>query len=113
MISRFLTRQRRTPTPRRVPVGTRVYAIGDVHGRADLLETMHRLIRDDAAKDPAPRSVAIHIGDYVDRGLQSREVLDMLSGDALPGFERFDLIGNHDAWMLQFLEDVSVGLPWL
>lgn len=113
MISRFLTRQRRTTTPRRVPPGTRIYAIGDVHGRADLLEMMHGLIRADAAKDPAPRLVAIHIGDYVDRGLQSRQVLDLLSSDPLPGFERFDLIGNHDAWMLQFLEDLSVGLPWL
>ncbi|MFN4088379.1 MAG: metallophosphoesterase [Alphaproteobacteria bacterium] len=113
MIGRLLGRRTRDRPAPAVPPGTRVYAVGDVHGRADLLTMLHAAIRADADRAGAARRVLIHLGDYVDRGLQSREVLAMLAGDPLPGFERADLIGNHDAWMLDFLEDPAVGTAWL
>jgi serine/threonine protein phosphatase 1 len=109
-LSRFRRRSADAPVPR-VPSGTRVYAIGDIHGRADLLDELHRAILADA--DSAPeRRVAIYLGDYVDRGLQSRLVVDMLLDDPLPGFERIHLKGNHEAALLDFLGDIRVGPGW-
>ena len=118
MIGRFFSKPAVSKPGRRrpayaLPSGTRVYAIGDVHGRADLLARLHALIRRDAAASPSERNVLIHLGDYVDRGLQSREVLEMLAGEAMPGFDRVDLIGNHDAWMLGFLDDPAMAPAWL
>ena len=54
-----------------VPDGTRVYAIGDIHGREDLLRQLHDLIVDDSSRATvAARNLAIYVGDYVDRGLE-------------------------------------------
>lgn len=113
MLSRFFSRRDSRRRVCSVPEGTRVYAVGDVHGRADLLDRLHESIRQDAAAAPTERRVLVHLGDYVDRGLGSREVLDRLAGDLLPGFERVDLIGNHDAWLLAFLDDPGIGPLWL
>ena len=55
-----------------VPAGTRVYAIGDIHGRADLVGVLHGRMRDDAATAPERRRVVVYLGDYVDRGPDSR-----------------------------------------
>jgi serine/threonine protein phosphatase 1 len=93
-----------TPPPR-APAGRRVYAVGDIHGRADLLERLHARISDDATAAAADgvQAVVVYLGDYVDRGAQSRDVIDILSGDPLPGFERIFLKGNHEDMMLRFL----------
>ena len=96
-----------------LPYGTVVYAIGDVHGRADLLKTLVQAIRDDAVDSLVHRAVAVFMGDYVDRGPESRRVLDILSGDVLPGFEVRCLKGNHDVEMLGFLEDPDRGPGWV
>ena len=53
----------------RGPEGIRLYAIGDVHGRLDLLERMHAAIRADIERDRPADWRIIHLGDYVDRGL--------------------------------------------
>lgn len=98
--------------PASLPEGMRIYAIGDVHGRDDLLERLLGQIEDDAASDPVKRNMLIFLGDYVDRGLQSKAVLDRLSGDLIPGFERVFLKGNHEQAMLQFLEDAAFGKTW-
>jgi serine/threonine protein phosphatase 1 len=74
---------------------------------------MHRLILADAAQWPGYRKLVVYLGDYVDRGLQSRQVVDVLLDHPLPEFEAIHLLGNHDAAMLDFLEDVSVGPQWL
>ena len=97
----------------RVPRGVRVYAIGDIHGRADLLQDLHRLILADVAEaEPSMRRVVVYLGDYVDRGLQSRDVIDLLIGDPLPGFERVYLKGNHEEAFLDFLDDAGAGPDW-
>lgn len=88
----------------RVPPGRRIYAIGDIHGRDDLLRELHWLILNDRASlAPDYRAVVIYLGDYVDRGLGSLEVIDMLLNEPLKGFERVYLMGNHERMMLDFL----------
>src|SRR5258708_4322740 len=57
--------------PPAVPAGTVVYAIGDIHGRADLLSDLHRQIAADAGQRGAERRVVVYLGDYVDRGAES------------------------------------------
>lgn len=97
----------------RVPDGTRVYAVGDIHGRADLLRSLHRKILDDAADAEAQRLVVVYIGDYVDRGPDSFGVVDMLIEEPLAGFERHHLKGNHEDFLLRFLETGSHGEVWM
>lgn len=97
-----------------VPEGVRVYAVGDIHGCSDLLRQLHARILADAASLPAgTRSLAIYLGDYVDRGLHSREVLDLLIDEPLPGFESVHLRGNHDHELLAFLNDPGRAGVWL
>jgi serine/threonine protein phosphatase 1 len=100
--------------PARVPPGVCVYAVGDIHGRADLLEQMHRLIAEDAAAlTPGTGKVVVYLGDYVDRGLESRRVVDLLIHHPLEEFQAVHLLGNHDAWLLSFLVDPAIGPIWL
>ncbi len=99
----------------RVPEGVRVYCIGDIHGRADLLKALHRGIQADAAQSDGGselRNIVVYVGDYVDRGMQSREVIDHLLSDPLPDFEKVYLKGNHDDSLLQFLRDPDFGPLW-
>lgn len=97
----------------RVPDGRRVYAIGDIHGRADLLTALYEMIRqDDAAADDGKTVVVVHLGDYVDRGQQSREVIEMLMAPA-EGIESVCLKGNHEDLMLSFLDGEETGRMWL
>jgi serine/threonine protein phosphatase 1 len=95
------------------PAGSRIYAIGDVHGRADLLRRLQGLIHEDAYRRQAPRNVVVYLGDYVDRGDESPAVIDLLLDEPLPSFESFYLKGNHEESVLRFLEDTSVGPAWL
>ncbi|HTR83856.1 MAG TPA: metallophosphoesterase [Reyranella sp.] len=100
--------------PGTVPPGQSVYAVGDVHGRLDLLRDLLQRIADDAARHPADtvRSL-IFLGDYIDRGTESRGVVDALLEDPLPGFETIRLMGNHEDAILAFLDGDSDGLDWL
>jgi serine/threonine protein phosphatase 1 len=97
----------------RVADGTRLYAVGDIHGRLDLLREIDGRIRDDAAAARSARNTVIYLGDYIDRGDQSREVVDWLIDRPLPGFQRVLLLGNHEDSLLQFLTDVQIGPAWL
>ncbi len=96
----------------RVPDNARVYAVGDIHGRADLLGRLHDLIRADASPFHHRRLVMVYLGDYIDRGPSSREVLDILLAPSLPGFETIHLKGNHEDLALGFLDDAQTGLDW-
>jgi len=88
----------------RTPEGLRLYAIGDVHGRADLLAEMHIRIARDLTRRPAADWRVIHLGDYVDRGPESARVLELLLAYQQGGHADF-LIGNHDKFLLDFLAD--------
>jgi serine/threonine protein phosphatase 1 len=97
----------------RLPEGVRIYAVGDVHGRVDLLRKLQKLLLEDAqAAAEVTRKIVVYLGDYIDRGQQSREVLDLLIGEPLPSFQSIFLQGNHEAAMLEFLEDASAGPSW-
>ena len=99
--------------PPRVPQGRRVYAVGDVHGRADLLIRLMTTLREDIARGEFEgKPVLIFLGDYVDRGFQSKEVINVLLGDMLSPFETYFLKGNHEQAMLQFLGDPGIGPRW-
>jgi serine/threonine protein phosphatase 1 len=100
----------------RVPDGSLVYAVGDIHGRLDLLDRMHELIEADAVETPADRIVVVYVGDYVDRGPDSRGVVERLIQQPLrvrmQGLESVHLIGNHEAFLLKFLEDPESAGNW-
>jgi len=98
--------------PPSVPEDLRVYAIGDIHGRADLLDELHRLIVRDSADWGGDR-IIVYLGDYIDRGMGNREVLDTLVHQPLPGFRSIHLIGNHEAVLLQFLQDAEIARDWI
>jgi serine/threonine protein phosphatase 1 len=96
------------------PPGSRVYAIGDIHGRRDLLEEVHRAIAADLhGAPPTLNKVAVYIGDYVDRGDDSRGVIDRLLSAPLVGFRSVHILGNHEDMLLRFLEDSTVAPLWL
>lgn len=97
----------------RAPEGERVYAVGDVHGRADLLLEMVDLIRADMREGDARRHTVIFLGDYVDRGPGNAEVLDILCAAPFGDAHMVCLIGNHEAVLLQFLDDAEIGRDWL
>jgi serine/threonine protein phosphatase 1 len=89
------------------------FAIGDIHGRADLLgRLLDRLEQQFRAID-APEPIVIFIGDYVDRGPDSKAVLDLITAGRPYGFERRFLSGNHEAAMLKFLDEPLAGRAWL
>lgn len=96
-----------------VPPGTVVYAIGDIHGRLDLLDALHGAILDDVRVRPAGRRIVVYLGDYVSRGIDSRGVVDRVLGWRPPGFERVTLKGNHEDLLLRFLGgDLEAGRHW-
>lgn len=97
----------------RAPEGQCLYAIGDIHGRMDLLSLLISEIEADAATLPAGvQARLIFLGDYIDRGLQSRDVLEYFSTGSLDHFDPVFLMGNHEEAMLRFLSEVSFGSQW-
>jgi Calcineurin-like phosphoesterase len=95
----------------RVPDGVRVYAIGDIHGRADLLEGLLSRIEAHMAANPSRHSVAVFLGDYIDRGPESRGVLERLVAFNRPK-ERIFLKGNHEAYLADFLKSPPILKDW-
>ncbi len=95
------------------PSGSRVYAIGDIHGRSDLLRRLHAMILADTAEDPDLRKVVVYVGDYVDRGPDSAGIIAMLIEEPLQGFESYPLKGNHEDMMIRFLEYGDDGEMWM
>lgn len=97
----------------RTPAGSIVYAVGDVHGRCDLLEALLEGVREDAERRRALRRVLVCLGDYVSRGLDSRRVVDLVRAPRLPGFEVVALKGNHEDLLLRFHDgDAAAGRHW-
>ncbi|WP_116133010.1 metallophosphoesterase [Tropicimonas sp. IMCC34043] len=81
----------------------RIYAIGDVHGHVDKLQAAHELIARDQAECGGGGETVVHCGDYVDRGPDSRGVLDHLLACRSAGLPHVMLLGNHDEMLLRFL----------
>lgn len=96
-----------------VPEGKRIYAIGDIHGRADLLDAMLDAIAADCGD--ISKAQLVFLGDYVDRGEDSRTVIDRLIELSKSKTDTVFLKGNHEASMLDFLsnpEDLPHWLNW-
>jgi len=102
------------PTPAPAP-DTRLYAVGDIHGRADLLAALLPRLEADARtrKADGRRTVLVFLGDYVDRGDHSRAVLDLLAAAGSGWAEPVFLRGNHEAALLDFLTGPETGAEWL
>src|SRR5271163_4962230 len=96
--------------PRFVPPGVRLYVVGDVHGRLDLLIELEERIKRDLATAPAD-VLTIFLGDYIDRGANSAGVIERLSAEAF-ATPILALRGNHEDAMLKFLNDASVLVSW-
>lgn len=91
---------------------TAVYAIGDVHGCLDELLALERIVASDAEGLPG-RKLIVMLGDYVDRGPASAQVIDHLIAPPPPGFERICLTGNHEMVMLDYLEGRAGRASWI
>lgn len=88
---------------------TPIFAVGDIHGQLAMLEQALRLVdRDSAAGSPV-----VFLGDYVDRGPDSRGVLDLLSSGVRAGRPWITLKGNHDRIMAEYLVDPDYADPCL
>ncbi|MGA7972451.1 MAG: metallophosphoesterase family protein [Pseudolabrys sp.] len=87
-----------------------LYVIGDIHGRLDLLEPLIDAIHRDAGSRGAG-SLTVTVGDYIDRGPNSRAVIDRLMANPFPG-HYVALKGNHEAAMMDFLDDPEFGEAW-
>lgn len=96
-----------------VPDGHRLYAVGDIHGRDDLLQILLTKI-DAEAKAFDGQVILLFLGDYVDRGAQSRQVLDSLIAlDQGNSYQTVFLLGNHEQTMLDFLNQAPRSENWL
>src|SRR5215470_17202537 len=80
----------------RLSAETRAYVIGDIHGRSDLLDQMAEEITRDLEKSPVAEGLTVTLGDYVDRGPDSRGVLDRLASNPFPT-KYIALKGEHEA----------------
>jgi len=112
MIFEWLRGRPRNPPRPTVPAGSRIYAIGDIHGRDDLLAALLEQIKHHS-ENHSGRRVLICLGDYVDRGLHSQRVIDALDQLNMPDFETIFLKGNHDVWLLQALDEITQIHPWI
>jgi serine/threonine protein phosphatase 1 len=89
-----------------------VYAIGDIHGcLQQLLDLESQIVAD--GMDIEGEKWIVTLGDHIDRGPASRQVVDHVLGTAPPGFRRFSLQGNHEQMMLEFVEDPLANSYWL
>lgn len=105
----------RRPSTVEPTAGELIYAVGDVHGRYDLLKQLLGLIVEDClARDPGRRPLLIFCGNYVDRGPDSAAVLEALiwlqhHGDIQARF----LKGNHEAALMRYIDNPTDCADWL
>jgi diadenosine tetraphosphatase ApaH/serine/threonine PP2A family protein phosphatase len=92
-------------------VKTTIYAIGDIHGRLDLLIALHAKIDGHTKHHAAEHRLLIYLGDYVDRGPDSKGVIDYVMRGKR-GFETVALLGNHEQMLLDFISGEPADM-WL
>lgn len=96
MLSRLFTRRRPEPIQAELPEGRRIYAIGDIHGRLDLLDQLLARIDEDDAARGAARTSLIFLGDLVDRGADSAGVVERVRKLCADRPDTRCLSGNHE-----------------
>ena len=95
-----------------LPAELRIYAIGDIHGRLDLLNELLARIGSDIALRPTARPLYVFLGDYIDRGSASRETIDRLIEHGKT-HESVFLKGNHELIAIKCLSDRGLFDQWL
>lgn len=94
--------------------GRRAYAIGDIHGRLDLLDELLEKIHSDMAGRYPLETLLVFVGDLIDRGPSSREVVERLRTYRHEGVRPVFLLGNHEEVLLRILDgDSSLIANWL
>lgn len=113
MFSRLL--RRKPPEAPPSTQGRLAYAVGDIHGRLDAFDALLHVIAQDAlASQPIQQPMLILLGDYVDRGPASAQVIDRILRLATePAFEVRALKGNHEEALLQFRDEPGFGQTWV
>lgn len=105
--------------PRSLDADRAVFAIGDVHAHADHLWALHERIAAIIALElsdaqAAGRISVVWLGDYIDRGWQPLQALDLVAaGLGLPGVEEIRLIGNHEVYLVEAASGEDLSLPRL
>ena len=98
----------------RGPKGHRAYVVGDVHGRLDLLDELLDEIHRDIAQRPAAKILLVFLGDLIDRGPKSAQVVERLRKYRREGVRTVFLLGNHEEVMLRILKGEAEHVPsWL
>ena len=107
----FASRREEGPAGAR---GYRAYAVGDIHGRVDLLEHLLAKIHADLQRRPAGKTLLVFVGDLIDRGPSSAQVIERLRCYRREGVKPVFLLGNHEEVLLRILDgDASVVDSWL
>lgn len=106
-----LSRSRSKILRPRLPEGIRIYAMSDIHGRADLLQQMFTVIDRDLATIGPQRAIHVFLGDYIDRGPDSNRTIELLIERGL-NHESVFLKGNHEAFLLDVLNNPSQLQDW-
>lgn len=94
-----------------VPEGLRIYAVGDIHGRADLLEQLLSRVDADLKEHPIGEAIHVFLGDYIDRGQDSAAVFDQLIRRAR-SHKIVCLKGNHEIYLSEFLVNPGILKAW-
>jgi serine/threonine protein phosphatase 1 len=103
-------RDRRPAGPR----GYRAYAVGDIHGRIDLLEQLLAKIHANLQQQPTAKTLLVFVGDLIDRGPSSAQVIERLRCYRRDGIKPVFLLGNHEEVLLRIIHgDSSVVDSWL
>lgn len=98
----------------RGPKGQRAYVVGDVHGRLDLLDELLDEIHRDIARRASAKTLLVFLGDLIDRGPNSAQVVERLREYRHAGVRPIFLLGNHEEVMLRILKGEAEHLPgWL
>jgi len=118
LIKRITSLFRKTPVAQTVALEQRdgrdiaVYAVGDVHGCATLYRRLEQRIIADALALGKPPCIVL-LGDVIDRGHESADMIDHLLAPPPRGVERHCVLGNHEDMMLRFLQKPSGTASWL
>ena len=113
LLDRLFGPERPGPKPR-IPNGHRIYAIGDIHGRDDLLGDLLARIEEDSHARGTARLVLVFLGDLIDRGPSSAAVVERLRTYRPPEARLVFLSGNHEEVLLRILDGEARLIPdWL
>lgn len=110
MIS-FASRREKVPAG---AAGYRAYVVGDIHGRLDLLEDLLAKIHADLRHQPTAKALLVFVGDLIDRGPSSAQVIERLRTYRRPGVRPVFILGNHEEVLLRIIDgDRSLISSWL